>query len=313
MEIGVGIPTYDRSDPLKRCLVSLAQQDHPIDHLVIGDQNPDDTAIAVVDDITSKYPTEWTVTILDRPEVETTPGTRNEILEAVNEDVICYLDDDTELPSQWSEAILDGYSHSSDPVAVGGPVPSVTPAGEYVAEFIRTSENQNKLNKYGEHEGKSGRWLPPHPVQTDLLPGGNMSFRTSALWEVGGFDSGYGLNPVGEEFEPQYALKQRGESFIYHPDARVKHYDTDYGGQEEYFSYDADYYYWEARHLIRAKWNHFHDVFWVALLRLLLYTEYKPPAAAWKIVGTSILRRDLTLLYWIAGYIDGLRYEIDII
>jgi len=307
MEVAVGVPTFGRSETLRRCLQSLAEQETSITQLIIGDQNSDDCATEVVNDVSSQLPATVELCILDRSSDESLPGTRNAILEACTEDILCYLDDDTVLPVDWSKAILEGYRHSSDPAAVGGPAVTVYPDGEPAVEILDTAENQNVMNKYGEVKVEWDRWVPPQPVETDILPGGNMTYKTTKLDSIGGFDPKYGLNPAGEEFVPMIELQNKGESLLYHPDARVKHYDADFGGSEG--DYDqSNYSYWFGRHHIRRNWYQLPGNFGICILRLCFWTSHLP-APAWKIISNSLINRDLGPLYWFAGYIDGLRYE----
>lgn len=297
MKYTVGIITYERPQYVERLLKSILD----------GEELPDE--IVIVDDSESEE-TEERVQGLDFPEVislnyihregKTIQGeARNLLIEEAEGDVICFLDDDTEVTETWLKALKQTYGEDEEVAGVGGPAVVTDDEKEPRYEIIREKENQNHFNKYGESQDMSGRWIPPEPVETDRFIGANMSFRKEKLEEYGGFSTDYQGNGYREEDSFMVKLWKNDEKLIYHPEAKVYHFTAPEGGSRA----SKDAIYWKGRNLIRFTKENFPENYHKALIRLTFKTDHYPPPL-WKDFLGMIIYRKPERIWKFKGYLD---------
>ncbi|SDD16913.1 Glycosyl transferase family 2 [Nocardioides lianchengensis] len=151
------------------------------------------------------------------PDVEAVPstrlrglsGARNTAVGLARGEVVAFLDDDAVPRPDWLERMLEPYD-DPDVLAVGGAARPVWPDG------ARPGQLATELDWV---VGCTYRGLPEERADVRNLMGCSMSFRRTALEELGGFAEGagrIGALPLGcEETELCIRLRQR------HPHARV--------------------------------------------------------------------------------------------
>jgi GT2 family glycosyltransferase len=145
---------------------------------------------------------------------------RNLALARTEDDIIAFVDDDAVVAPDWADQLSATWTRADlDVACIGGPVrpfflgsrPSWL--GDYALGVLSVLD-------YGGVE----RELNP---STHLLYGANMSFRTQALREAGGFDLAVGPSGSGPGFgdddEAQLAVTARGGRLVYAPDLWVWH------------------------------------------------------------------------------------------
>lgn len=158
------------------------------------------------------------LTVIENENAPGLSGARNSGIAATDADLIAFLDDDATADVDWLQKLMRVLD---DPhvLGVGGQiVPRWTneqPAW-FPAEFYWVV-------------GCSHRGLPTHTAEVRNLVGANMLIRRSVFDTVGGFRSEIGrveAVPLGcEETELCIRARQRipGSSFMYVPDAKVRH------------------------------------------------------------------------------------------
>jgi glucosyl-dolichyl phosphate glucuronosyltransferase len=209
----VVICAYDaaRWRDLGFALESLAWQSRPAAEVVLViDHNP-----ALFARAAEAYPH---VTVVENGELRGLSGARNEGLERVTSDVVAFIDDDARADPDWLAELLAQYTDDAV-VGVGGAVRprwwSPRPAW-FPAEFDWVL-------------GCSHSGMPDEVTTVRNLIGTNMSFRRSALEQVGGFSpllGRSGPDAAGcEETELciRMATSIHGARLIYQPEARVAH------------------------------------------------------------------------------------------
>lgn len=310
MKITVGIVTRERSSFLRRALTSLTKQSRPADELIIIDDSETDSTKRVVTEF--RNPLRETGTELvyrHRPgSVDGETGmteARNRVLDRASSDIICYIDDDVVCPEAWLSAYETAYEEFPDAAAIGGPALAVTELGEEI-ELLKTTENQNRLNKYGECHTGTPNWVPSKPVMTSHVRGANMSFPTSVLEDIGGFNPVYSGPGFFEEIDVMARIWKQGGDIVYYPDVSLYHFNADEGADVTEQIDDPNVWYWAARNGIVFRYNVFPERFWTGLARILFYTKGWP-GPLWKDAGAYILTRDQRRIQAVRGYIDGLR------
>lgn len=310
MRYTIGIVTYERPDCLERALRSLLdQQRSPEEVIIIGDgeRRP---ARNVVNRLSSEFKaSEIPLRYRHRENGGKIQTARNEILELAVGDVICFIDDDVVCDPGWLAAIDEGY-RTYDVASVGGPTIKTNGDLQPVNQPLKTESGVNVANDYGEIVDTSGRWIPPRPVKTDVFRGANMSFETSVLEEIGGFDGDYEGPEIFEEWDVMVRVRNRGESLLYHPSARVDHVEVMEGGSRSKLRDGLPGSYWYARNSVLFRKKHAEERYRRSLLRLLaLGTEDNLPTILRR-VAILLRRGDLQQLPWLRGYASGFKNHL---
>lgn len=266
MKATVGIITYKRPAILRKCLNALNHQTvKPDEVIIVGGRMPQ-------------------------------PAARNKILRKCKTEIVAFLDDDAIPTRDWLKNIIKGYS-SPKIAGVTGPAISVDENFAILEKINRNRKNRNYFKSTGDVRCDSRKWIPPEPVETQIMIGANMSFRADKLREVGGFDEHY-KHPVAyrEETDPQIALIRKGYKFLYEPKALVWHIRVSKGGISKDMR-SSDYFYWCGK-------NHkyFCDKYFSKLKSRLswIFWSVSPPCLMLS-VALTIARRDRRYLGWIRG------------
>jgi mycofactocin glycosyltransferase len=200
----VVVPVHDRPDGLARCLRSLGTAD-PV--LVVDDASSDGRAVA---DVCAAHGA--------RLVVRRTNGgparARNDALEAVDTELVAFVDSDCTVPPGW----LDGLAWQFDDPAVAAVAPRVRPApppaGSRVRVVDRFGSSHSPLD-LGPDEGEVG---PDRAVR--YVPTAALVVRRSAVASVGGFDASL---RVGEDVDLVWRLVDAGWRVRYAPEVTASH------------------------------------------------------------------------------------------
>jgi len=204
--ISVIIPTFNRSEKLKRCIESLKEQSG------VGT----DYEIIIVDDGSSDRTPE-----LGRDFVGSSHGfiryfcqknrgpsaARNLGIQQARGEIVAFIDDDCEAEKSWLSELVKGYEDTH----VGGT------GGRIISPLKETL-----ADRYCFHVGL----LETPKMKKDVVEyviTANASFRKSAIQEVGGFDTHFAF-PGGEDPDISYRLIHSGYRLIYNPLAVVNHF-----------------------------------------------------------------------------------------
>lgn len=215
METSVIIPTYKRTDDLKRCLEGLSRQF----------QVPDEVIVVVrdIDDKTRNFLEEYQSTIHITTAIVNKPGqvaALNTGLLKSSGEFICILDDDTVPHVHWLKKIVGIFKSSEHIGGVGG--------RDWVIQGDRKEEG--KKDPVGKVQW-FGRVIGNHHLgygearDVDILKGANMSYRRKAI-EGLLFDErllGQGAQ-VHNDMAFSLSVKKCGWRLVYDPDVGVDHY-----------------------------------------------------------------------------------------
>ena len=195
--------THDRWDDMLLAVASVKSQSvAPQEIILVIDHNPElfrraQSAITGV-------------TIVENSQARGLGGGRNTGVAAARGEVVVFLDDDAEAEPDWLQQLLAGYE-SEEITGVGGaslPLWRGPRPAWFPAEFNWVV-------------GCAYLGLPTEPAPVRNLLGSNMSYRRSALQDLGGFQLGYGC----DETELCIRLYRRWPTHkvMYRPQARVLH------------------------------------------------------------------------------------------
>ena len=204
MRFSVVIPTYNRPEPLRRCLEGFTRLDHPSwELLVVNDGGK--TSFAGVDDaLRARLP----LTTIDAPHAGPAAA-RNVGARAARGEFLAFTDDDCIPEPDWLKQLERGFAQEHA-AALGGaainPYPESIPAvtWELYLDFLR---------EYFQDTAGNGL----------MLPSNNLAYRRDAFWSINGFDETFPL-AAAEDVDLAYRAVGAGLRQRYFDDARVWHH-----------------------------------------------------------------------------------------
>lgn len=257
MKFSLIICTYMRPGPLQRLLRSVSVQSRVPDEIIIVDGSTDDTTTTMIKGSGFNDVVYYKV----RAEERGLTRQRNFGIQkvAADSEIICFLDDDTVLESDYFEQVLPTYRQHPDALAVGGyitnevawePAPKgyIVAVDEYVFDgYKRKDGSRFVLRKrlgldsdmppahfpeFG--HGRSVSFLPPSgkTYKVQQIMGGVASYRKE-VFETMTFSTyfeGYGLY---EDADFSLRLSKKGELYV-NTAARLQHFHNPDGRPNQY-------------------------------------------------------------------------------
>ncbi len=226
-EISVIVCTYRRAEKLTACLEALARQ--TIGHraeVIVVDDGPDDATATVA--------AAYNVMLIRHEHNRGLAAARNTGIEAARAPIIAFTDDDCVPADDWLEALLEPYA-GTDVVAVGGGVEALrreTLVHRYLADANRLAPLEIELGVSSSLVYRAVLYLRRNRRGSGTLPGirtiyslvgANMSFRRSALVEIGMFDARISFG--GEDEDVCRRLRERftSDRFVFTSCAVIAH------------------------------------------------------------------------------------------
>jgi glycosyltransferase involved in cell wall biosynthesis len=207
----VVIPTRDRARVLETCLQSLAQLslEGRFEIIVIDDGSRDGTA-AVVERFGAGV--DGTAELrYERQDGLGLNAARNRGVALSRSELVCLIDDDTEVPAGWLQAIVDGAAEHPEADVLGGPI------------RLRV-EGREPRHCHADRLPETELDRGPRLVWDEKLWGANLTVRRAAVQRFGGFDETLG---VGDEEEWEDRVLAAGGRTLYVPGAWLWHRRTD--------------------------------------------------------------------------------------
>lgn len=202
--VSVIIVTVDRPDDVRRCLESFTLPAGS-DAIVVDSSRGDETARVVANFPRARYL---------KCEIRNRCVQRNRGIEASQNDVVLFLDDDCVAQPGWIPELLAGYTEDNIHCVVGcirevGLQEFPPDQGPFQTAFGPTQPITN--------------WPCPAPMEVLNGQGGNMSFRRAALLAIGGFDPNYLGTSSGEENDTFIRIRRNGGRIMFMPKSVTQH------------------------------------------------------------------------------------------
>ncbi|GAA1988047.1 hypothetical protein GCM10009718_27000 [Isoptericola halotolerans] len=215
LSVSVVVPTYRRPDYVRECLRHLELLRTSPREVLVVDASPDELTRDVVAEFAgASY-------LRNDLGPSTTPESRDIGLRAATGDVVAFVDDDAYVDADWLDELVACYADARV-AGVGGRIVNGQPG-----------EDRDGLDRIGRLL-PDGRLLghftadPGRTIGVDHLLGANMSFRRSALLEVGGVHGQYPGPCVCEETDISLRQRARGRRLVFNPRAVVRHVSAPY-------------------------------------------------------------------------------------
>jgi GT2 family glycosyltransferase len=207
------IPTYQRPLSLKRCLISIHDLKVKPSQIVVVCRNIDFESIKIC----QEYSTDLKLVKESGTAAAIFAG-----LSIVTNDLIGILDDDVELPSDWSSKCLNWFSNSTEICAVGGR--DSIPSRVQIQNKKTVGKFQFFGRMIGNHSLGTGK-----ARQVDFLKGCNFMMKKDYLTRMNGIFfqlKGSGAQ-VGNDLILTITPRLKGKCTIYDPQINVTHYEEE--------------------------------------------------------------------------------------
>jgi cellulose synthase/poly-beta-1,6-N-acetylglucosamine synthase-like glycosyltransferase len=215
--------TRGRPEEAQQCLESLQRQSYPRLTVMVVDNAPrDDRLRQFVESGHFRVPLRYVA--------EPVPGlshARNRAVAECQTELIAFLDDDEVACPYWASELVRGFVEDPAVDCVAGliaPRELRTPAQQLYERFGGHSKGRGfrPMTFDGRQMGKTSALFPLPPFGT----GANMSFRLTAIRELGGFDTALGAGAGtcgGEDTDIFSSLLLAGRRMAYRPSALLWH------------------------------------------------------------------------------------------
>ena len=223
--ISVVVCTRDNPVELRRCLASLAAQDHPDLDVVVVDNAP---ATPLTREVVEQAGSSLRVRYVPEPRPGLSRARNAALRQPFPGEVICWIDDDEEADPMWAAEVGRAFAERPDAWSASGvvvPAELETTAQVWFEEFGGHSKGRGFVpDEFG--PATRARQSPLFP-QPPFGVGANMAFRVQALRDLGGFDEalGAGTRTGGAEDTKVFTQVLRaGGTSLYRPTALTRHH-----------------------------------------------------------------------------------------
>ena len=210
--VSVVVPTRNRADLLADCLASLLSQDYLADQfeiIIVDDGSTDDTPALV----RSLQQSSTGRTHYQAQSHQGVNAARNRGIRAARGALICFVDDDVDIPLGWLKALVAAAFRHPQAGCLGGMI-RVRFEGRPPRSCPKELERSEGELDYGSSE------KPVHQVY-----GGNLMLRRWAIDRIGPFRTG--MSGPCDEIEWQRRLRRDGIEIVYVPSAWLWHRRTE--------------------------------------------------------------------------------------
>ena len=251
--VSIILPTYNRSELIKRCVNSVLNQTYSNWELIISDDGSKDETPAIAEECTKL---DSRIKVKINKVNHGTPSNRNIGLSFSKGDLIFFIEDDLILLPDCVETLVRTYnSLVSSGIKIGAVVPRLfedNPISHINANLHKKEANEKKLpfvfnkwtgeiyNNYTEDFGE---------VQETVTGHACCLYERNALRSLGGYEEkAYKGTYSREESDLNFRLSKVGYKFFYQPKAVAEHRKIKTGGSRQ--TNELKFYYYHIRNHI---------------------------------------------------------------
>lgn len=202
--IAVVIPTYERPEPLGRCLAALAAQTLPREEFQVV--VVDDGSAYDPESVVGSFREDLRLDLL-RQDHRGPGAARNRGVEAAEAGLIAFTDDDCEPRPDWLEAMRSRLTGEREPCLVGGSIVNLLTDNPFACG------TQMVLDMVYEHYNAD-------PDDARFFASMNLGVRKAALIDCGGFSESF---RTAEDRELCDRWRHAGHRLVFEPRAQIGH------------------------------------------------------------------------------------------
>lgn len=240
-QYSVIIPTYNRAKTLALTLDSVCNQTlspEKYEVIVIDDGSTDDTELLVKN---LKFKVKSPEIRYFKTENGGPAKARNLGIKESEGEIIFFTDDNCVAPPNWMETLLDGYIRYPDVVGVGGWIKAAGGRRKYAQRYLDAL--RQKYSAIALREEKKTKFL-----DSSYREYFNMSYKKSALLNVGGFDVNF-ITPGMVDYDIRKRIMENGGYLAYLPFTIEDHGNKNFSGLiKTYFAKGRDIHYWGIKY-----------------------------------------------------------------
>ncbi|MFN3650817.1 MAG: glycosyltransferase [Armatimonadota bacterium] len=203
--ITVVLPTYNRAESVRRCVLGILACDVEgleVELRVVDDGSPDNTA-EVIEEVRRRYDGPIRL-VYDRQPNAGQSSARNRAIRAAETDVLLFIDDDCVPDPGWIRGLVSA-DWSPGVGAVGGRLVAAQ-KGNWISDYCR-------YIRYNE--------FPPDDGPLTFVNSANCAYLARALQEVDGYECSL---PRGVDHDLGWRVMLAGYRMLYQPEAVVHHF-----------------------------------------------------------------------------------------
>ena len=246
--ISVVICTRNRSDHLKKCVLSILQQSYlPKEIIIVDDASKDDLNVydffknefLALKYRLSKFINSVDIILVKNKENTGVTASRNTGIKIASGDIVAFLDDDSFAHRSWLKNLVRHYKNEKI-VGVGGPVIEIGRRMKTPTKHIKRLayiKNGRIIDNYRIKRLEDVKFLPRKFVP--FFVAGNMSFRNYDLLQVKGLDTNLAGNASRDATELGYRIRNRGK-LLFEPQAITWHDTAMKGGNRDVINFNLD-------------------------------------------------------------------------
>lgn len=211
MNFSVVIPTYNRPEKLKNCLMSVLNQEYRGEfEIIVIEDDARELSKSIIDSLNKEGKIRYFSQNHKGPAVARNLGVKKAVSE-----YIAFTDDDCTVPSNWLSAIESGFKQYKNAGAVGG--------------FMEAPSEVLKNNAFSRYESFMTR-VTYGAGSREILGGfevptggtNNIAYKKKVLEDIGGFDETFPV-AAGEDADLKLRAVSKGYKILYIP-LKVEHF-----------------------------------------------------------------------------------------
>jgi glycosyltransferase involved in cell wall biosynthesis len=215
------IPTRNRPDDLAKAVASVCAQTRPPDEFMIVDQSQGDESRLVVESLMSREEGIRLVYIHDQ-KIAGLVAAKRVAAERATGDIVCFLEDDVILESDYFEQIEQGFATKPDMLGCCGIVTNM-PRQPFGYEFIfhlfhRGIFRDKRVGIFGKFDGQGHTLIP-----SDMISGGMSAWRKE-VFPIVPFDVANGFHLLEDNDFSTRVARHFGSRLYINPNARLEHH-----------------------------------------------------------------------------------------
>jgi glycosyltransferase involved in cell wall biosynthesis len=278
--VSIILPTYNRSNLLKKCISSVLSQTYPNWELIISDDGSTDDTASIIEDIIKK---DDRIRYHRNAINQGLPRNRNIAILIAKNDLVFFIEDDLILEKNCLEILVNTYIDLKNKGKnVGAVAPRLITQDFKVPrmdKFITKKKERNKISYVSKLDKKTGNIIVNYGAEfNEVVEAPNVHACTmypkSILGKMGGYEENAYKGHYGyEETDLNFRIKKKGYKLYFQSKAVAYHIKASKGGCRVSSQIKVDYYLWRNHIIFLIRIFGIRSLYMVPLFVLYLLSQ----------------------------------------